>query len=187
MYKIPAVIFAGGKSSRMGKDKAHLSFGGYPSLSQYQYERLGKFFEKVYLSAKSDKFDFEAPVITDTYEVHSPLAALVSVIETLQCEAVFILSVDAPFVSEEVIRKLMNYIDGGNDIIAAQSPEGLEPLCAIYKRTILPKAKEMLETGNHRLTDLLEASKTQKVLFEEKQTFLNLNHPDEYEEALRLL
>jgi molybdopterin-guanine dinucleotide biosynthesis protein A len=187
MYKLPAVIFAGGKSSRMGRDKAHLTFGGYPSLSQYQYVRLEKLFEKVYLSAKSDKFDFDAPVIEDKYEVHSPLAGLVSVFETLQCDAVFILSVDAPFVGEKVIERVMEHIDRPNDIIAAQSPEGVEPLCAIYKRSVLPKAKAMLEANNHRMTDLLEAVETQKVLFEEREPFLNLNHPEEYEEALRLL
>jgi molybdopterin-guanine dinucleotide biosynthesis protein A len=45
----------------------------------------------------------------------------------------------------------------------------------------------MLEANNHRMTDLLEAVETQKVLFEEREPFLNLNHPEEYEEALRLL
>jgi len=37
-----AIIFAGGKSSRMGRDKALLPFGGYDTLTEYQYRRLSQ-------------------------------------------------------------------------------------------------------------------------------------------------
>lgn len=107
MYKIPAIIFAGGKSSRMGEDKSQLSFGAYASLSEYQYRRLGRLFDAVYLSAKSDKFDFRCKIIIDNYEIHSPLAALISVFEQLDASEVFILSVDAPFVDKSEIEQIM--------------------------------------------------------------------------------
>lgn len=187
MYKIPAVIFAGGKSSRMGTDKSQLPFGGYPSLSQFQYQRLQKYFEEVYLSAKSKKFDFECTVIEDRYEESSPLAALITVFETLQADTVFVLSVDAPLIDQEVIAKLIEEMTDEADIVAAQSPNGLEPLCAIYKRSVLPKAKEMYQAGDHRMTNLLENLRTQNVYFEKKELFINLNHPHEYDEALLLL
>lgn len=187
MYKIPAVIFAGGKSSRMGRDKSQLPFGGHRSLSEYQYQRLGKYFDTVYLSAKSDKFDFQCHILEDRYEEHSPLAGLVTVFETLEADAVFILSVDTPFVDKDIIEKLMEQLDSEADVIAARSPSGLEPLCAIYKRSVLPKAKEMLQQGNHRLTHLLESLHTHSVIFESEEMFFNLNHPDEYNKALRLL
>jgi len=53
-----AIIFAGGKSSRMGRDKALLPFGGYDTLTEYQYRRLSKIFNRVYISTKNDKFNF---------------------------------------------------------------------------------------------------------------------------------
>lgn len=187
MYKMPAIIFAGGKSSRMGEDKSQLSFGGFDSLSEYQYSRLLTLFESVYLSAKSDKFLFECKVITDTYEIHSPLAALISVFESLDAQEVFILSVDVPFVDKEVIDKLMQEESKGYDIIVAQSPNGVEPLCGIYKHSILHEARKMLKEGNHRLTALLENVATKRVKFKTKEPFLNLNHPEEYQEALRRL
>ena len=50
---IPLIIFAGGKSSRMGEDKALLPFGGYPTLTQFQYIKLRKNFQNIYISAKN--------------------------------------------------------------------------------------------------------------------------------------
>ncbi|HGZ69822.1 MAG TPA: molybdenum cofactor guanylyltransferase, partial [Nitratifractor sp.] len=77
-----AVILAGGKSSRMGSDKALLPFGGYPTLAEYQYRRLSILFENVYISTKEDKFDFEAPLILDKEKSSSPLLAAASIFET---------------------------------------------------------------------------------------------------------
>ena len=56
---VSAVIFAGGKSSRMGEDKSLLPFGTYTTLAEYQHAKLSKLFYKVYLSAKKNKFIFK--------------------------------------------------------------------------------------------------------------------------------
>lgn len=187
MYKIPAVIFAGGKSSRMGEDKAALPFAGVSSLSQYQYQRLGKLFSAVYLCAKSDKFDFPCQFIKDRYEAHSPLVALVSLFESLQEDTVFVLSVDAPFVDAKIIDALLAGDTPQTDVVIARSPQGLEPLCALYKRSILPVAKKQLALEKHKLTDLLDLLHCKVIRFEEEKAFLNLNNPLEYQEALQLL
>ncbi len=184
-YTIPAVIFAGGKSSRMGRDKALLPFAGFDSLAQYQYARLQKLFEKVYLSAKEDKFDFDAALIPDRYEASSPLSGILSVFETLDADEVFILSVDAPFVDEKVIGTLLEENEKDVDAVIAQSPSGLEPLCGIYKRSLLPMAQEYFRADRHRLTQLLKEAKSKVVVFREDDPFLNLNHPHEYAEVLK--
>ena len=184
-YSIPAVIFAGGKSSRMGKDKALLPFAGFNSLTEYQYERMQTLFEKVYISSKGDKFDFKAPFISDNYDIFSPLAGIVSIFEILDAYEIFILSVDAPFIDEKVIKKLVGENKNGFDAIIAQSPSGLQPLCGIYRRSLLPLAKEYLTENRHRLAHLLKDAKSQFVHFEDDTPFMNLNHPHEYEEALK--
>ena len=180
-----AVIFAGGKSSRMGEDKSLLSFGRHPSLAQYQYARLSEIFDNVYISAKEDKFDFECKVIKDILKETSPLIGLISIFETLKTEEVFILSVDAPFVNEEIIESLFEHNQTMLDVVVAQSPSGIQPLCGIYKRSILPLAYAQLKKGNHRLGDLLGLARTRFVQFEEDMPFTNLNHPHEYQEAIR--
>jgi len=183
---MPAVLFAGGKSSRMGRDKALLPFANAPTLSAYQYKRLQDLFEKVYLSAKENKFDFPAQLISDTYTESSPLVGIASVFETLDEEEVFILSVDAPFVEETVINALMEE-KGGADAVIAKSKSGRQPLCGIYKRTVLPFARENIAADDHKIENLLKKVHTKFVAFEDDSFFLNLNHPHEYEEALRIL
>ena len=180
-----AVIFAGGKSSRMGKDKSLLPFGSCPTLTEFQQAKLNTMFEKVYISAKEDKFDFDCMVIEDIYTENSPLVGIISIFETLKVEEVFILSVDAPFVQKETIERLLTYNQTSLDAIVAQSPSGIQPLCGLYKSSILPLAYTQLEKGNHKLGDLLRLANTLYVKFDEDTPFTNLNHPEEYQKALK--
>lgn len=182
---LSAVIFAGGKSSRMGEDKALLPFAQFKTLSEFQYSRLSKLFTHVYLSAKEHKFDFDCAVIEDIYEAHSPLVGIISIFETLPVEEVFILSVDAPFVERNIIEKILNADKNDLDVLVAQSPSGVQPLCGLYKKSILPFAQRQLEKNNHRLGDLLRCANTRYVQFDEDLSFTNLNHPQEYQEALK--
>ncbi|MEA1879120.1 MAG: molybdenum cofactor guanylyltransferase MobA [Campylobacterota bacterium] len=190
-YPIPAVIFAGGKSSRMGKDKALLPFKAYPTLSEFQYYRLTELFQTVYLSSKEHKFNFSCNIIEDVYKQSSPLVGIISVLETLKTDAVFILSVDAPLVDKEVINMLYLTklaLDDSNahyDAIIAQSPNGLEPLCGIYTSHILTRAKQHLEANNHKLHTLLKVSKIKLVHFDDSIPFSNLNTPEQYKAILK--
>jgi molybdopterin-guanine dinucleotide biosynthesis protein A len=182
-----AVIFAGGKSTRMGKDKALLPFGEHSSLSEYQYKKLKKVFHTVFISAKEDKFHFDCQVISDIYETSSPLVGILSIFETIEAlDSVFILSVDAPFVDESIINTIMQADNKDFDAIIAKSPHGIQPLCGLYKKSIVAQAELQYEKGNHKLQDLLGLVKTKIVLFEENTPFTNLNHPKEYRDALAL-
>ncbi|MEA2047198.1 MAG: molybdenum cofactor guanylyltransferase MobA [Campylobacterota bacterium] len=187
IHDIPLIIFAGGKSSRMGSDKSLLPFGGYPTLTQYQYTRLCKEFQRLYISSKTDKFNFECIVIKDTQEAYSPLIALCSIFERLKHDEIFILSVDAPFVDSEVIKKILAHREPLSQSVVAKSPSGIQPLCGYYKKSILPLIHAQLEKGNHKLLDLLSLAKTKLVAFEDDTPFTNLNHPSDYQNALKLI
>lgn len=181
-HTIPAIIFAGGKSSRMGKDKALLPFKGYSTLSEFQYHKLEQWFDKVYLSSKTDKFPFKGKVIKDLYDESSPLVGLISVFETLESEAFFVLSVDAPLLNKKIIEKLYDaYKDNSSlDAVIAQSPSGLQPLCGIYKRSILIYAKENFSNNQHSLKALLDKSTIKTIDFKKDVLFTNINTQDEY-------
>ena len=184
-FESTAIIIAGGKSSRMQRDKALLPFGKFNSLAEFQCVRLEEMFENVYLSAKGNKFDFDIRLIVDKYEDASPLVALVSVFKSLTLDEVFVLSVDAPFVGREVIEKLYEASTAHADIIVAKSSRGLEPLCAIYRRSFLEKAEEALSQNRHRLQTLFDQLNVIEVSIEEDEMFLNLNYPEEYADAKR--
>jgi len=189
MIDIPCVIFAGGKSSRMGEDKSLLPFGDFATLTQFQYHRLKKLFKNVYISCKnSDKFDFEAEFIEDVEtKEYAPTAGFVAIFEKLNCEKFFVLSVDAPFVDESVITKLLSCDKKGSDATIARTPFGMQPMCGIYHKSLEKDFKKMLKSDNHKLGYLLKNSKTEFIIFNDDKVFLNLNYPAEYQEASRLV
>ncbi len=181
---LPCVIVAGGKSSRMGSDKALLPFGKYKTLTQYQLQRVTPWFKSVHVSCKNrDKFSFDASFIEDTkeFDEFSPLVALYSILNTLQTP-VAILSVDTPFVSKEVYDKLFSYISDF-DALIAKSPFGSHQLCAIYSPVILQILRENIMQNDHKIRNLLAKIKTKYVNFDDDGLFTNLNRPDEYKKA----
>lgn len=187
MFTIPCILFAGGKSSRMGEDKSLLSFGGFPTLTQFQYERLKRLFSKVYISTKTaDKFDFDADFILDPHEVdYAPTAGFVSAFRELDDERIMVLSVDTPFIGEHEFRILMDSDHNDLDALIARTSEGAHPLCGIYHRSLSYEFERMLREGDHRLGKLLASSHTRFVDFSDEDAFSNLNHPHEYQEALK--
>jgi cyclic pyranopterin phosphate synthase len=187
MIDVACIIFAGGKSSRMGQDKALLPFGEYNSLAEFQYERMKKIFTNVFISAKSaEKFDFTCKVIQDppTDDVYAPTAGFVSVFEHLHVSRVFVLSVDCPFVDKKSIQALLDADSTDVDATIAKTSSGIQPMCGVYHRSLHVSFKEMLENSNHRLGKLLSSSKTNYIFFQDESIFINLNNPDEYKSAI---
>lgn len=187
MYKIACVIFAGGKSSRMGEDKSLLPFGGFESLTHYQYDKLKTIFERVYVSTKnSDKFNFDADFIIDQCDndLYAPTAGFVAMFNQLQDEKIFVISVDTPFVGKSVIDALLRCDTDKYEAIIAKSESGIHPMCGIYHRSLKERFEEMLHNHDHKLGQLLKNSHTKYLLFESEEPFTNINHPHEYHEAL---
>jgi len=179
-----AIIFAGGKSSRMGRDKALLPFGGYDTLTEYQYRRLSKIFNRVYISTKNDKFNFNANLIIDDSNIFSPLIGIISIFRSLDVDEVFILSVDIPFITKEIIEKIYKKSSPEFDIVVAKSKNGIEPLCGIYRRGVLRVAERNLNSNTHRVKSLIEETNSRVVEFDLEDEFLNLNTPEIYSYSL---
>jgi len=186
----PCIIFAGGRSSRMGKDKALLPFASFKTLTEFQLKRLEKIFKKVYISSKdSSKFDFKASFIEDiqTDNIYAPTAGFISIFETLSEKRFFVISVDTPFITQEVIEKLFQEDMEEFDATIAYTSLGMQPMCGIYHRSLESSFKDMLQNNNHKLGFLLKNASVKKVLFEDETVFTNLNYRSEYEKALTLI
>ncbi len=190
MLDIPCVIFAGGKSSRMGEDKSLLPFSSFNTLTEYQLSRLKKIFKTVYISTKEKcKFDFDAAFIEDIEidDIYAPTVGFISVFEHLESEKFFALSVDTPFVGKNEVNKILEADSNELDATIAKTDFGIHPMCGIYHRSLEPAFRDMLNSNSHKLGYLLKNANTKYVNFTDEKAFLNLNHPHEYREALTLI
>jgi len=187
LLDIPCIIFAGGKSSRMKRDKSLLPFANYKSLTHYQYEKLSKIFKKVYISTKdSSKFDFEAKFIIDKYnDLYAPTNGFLSIYNFLHEESFFVIGVDLPFIDKDIILKIYNEDSNKFDATIARTNNSLESLCGIYHKSLENKFKEMLKNDNHKLQYMLKNSNIKEVFFKDILKFKNLNYFNEYLDALK--
>ena len=190
MLDIPCVIFSGGKSSRMGEDKALLPFADFNTLTEFQLTRLKKIFNKVYISCKDKTiFEFNAHFIEDikTDSIYAPTVGFISIFEKIKEDSFFALSVDSPFVEKNEILKILKEDNETLDAVIAKTNFGIHPMCGIYHRSLYPHFVDMYENSTHKLGLLLKNSKTTFVNFKNEEPFLNLNHPHEYKKALTLI
>lgn len=187
-------VLAGGKSSRMGTDKAFLKIGE-KTFIENAVEILKPNCQKVTLVLNnsqtdfSEKLPFQIPKIFDIYENRGALGGIHAALKDCKTEFAVILAVDLPFVKSDVIAKLYKIISLEEEISAVvprQSDERLQPLCAIYRvKDCLLKLEEILSNSNSAsVRDLLFTVKTEIVnadkLSDKENLFANLNYFSDY-------
>ena len=173
----------------MGEDKALLSFAGFNTLTEFQLTRLKKIFKTVYISCKDKtKFDFDAEFIEDVKadNTFAPTVGFISVFKSLACESFFAISVDTPFIDTDIIKTILDADNPHAEATIAKLNDKIQPMCGIYHHSLANKFINMLNENNHKLGFLLKNSNTTFVEFSDEKAFINLNHPYEYEAALKL-
>lgn len=107
--KIGCAILAGGKSSRMGKDKALLAIDGKNFIEQIS-EELSWFEEKIIARGSGSRFSEEMEtewnVIPDIYPDHGPLGGIHAALTACESDALFVVTCDMPFIESSLARKL---------------------------------------------------------------------------------
>lgn len=195
MFQTPCVIFAGGKSSRMGEDKSLLPFGGFNTLTEFQLTRLKKIFKTVYISCKDKNIYNFSQENKDVYFIediktdstYAPTLGFLSVFNQIKDDIFFALSVDSPLISQAEISKLIEIDSLECDATIAKTAFGVHPMCGVYHRSLHKEFEDMFKNDNHKLGVLLKNSNTNYVYFKDEKPFLNLNHPYEYQKALTLV
>src|SRR3990170_3327557 len=132
------IILAGGRSRRMGRDKAGLPLGGR-TLLQVMVDRLVPLFGRVLIigAHRTEVEAEEADQAGDLLPGAGPLGGLYTGL-TLSPDAVNLaVPCDLPFLQEDLIRLLRRWADS-RQVVVPQGPDGLEPLCAFYHQSCLP-------------------------------------------------
>ena len=182
--EISGFILAGGKSSRMGTNKALLTFRNEPLL-KHMANLIEPFCSSIAISgAHTDYHEFGINMVPDQYADCGPIAGIYSSLQYSQTDWNLLVSVDAPFVNEELFRYLLANI-GNCDCIIPKHTSGVEPLVGLYHKSIWPVINGMIEDGDFKLMNLLLKLNTRfldcdELIKKYPRLFLNINRMEDY-------
>lgn len=183
---ITGVILVGGKSRRMGQDKAFLLVEGLPVIERVIQSMQGCFKQLLLVGDRPERFaPYGLPVVPDSYP-GSSLGGLYTGLQTAKTDRIFVTSCDMPFPNPDLIKFICTDTETYDAVIPA-TQGGLEPLFALYHKACLPAMQAALEAGQYRITALLQQLQTKIIAPEQVlqidatgRSLLNINTPDEY-------
>lgn len=190
MADLSAFILAGGRSTRMGADKAFLDWHGRPLIEHALTLACGVA-ESVRIVGSRKKFGTDKDVIEDAFPGCGPLAGIHAGLAASASELNLILAVDMPFVEPRFLEYLATEARAGSAIVTLPRVAGRwQPLCAIYRRAFLAPAETALRVGRNKIDALfpdltlriLGESELQNLAFDPAM-FDNLNSQQDLERA----
>ncbi|HVO79806.1 MAG TPA: molybdenum cofactor guanylyltransferase [Terriglobales bacterium] len=189
---LTAFILAGGKSTRMGADKAFLQLEGRTLLAR-ALEMTHSVTQEVRVVGSAAKFSSFGNVIEDVYPERGPLGGIHAALRSAASELNLILAVDLPFIEPRFLEYLAAQArETTAAVTVPRAGGGWQPLCAIYRRQFASVAEQSLLQGGNKIdplfaqveTRVVEATELSKLGFSENM-FQNLNSPEEWAAAER--
>ena len=190
---VTAFVLAGGKSTRMGKDKAFLEFKGRILLAR-ALELAAAVAKDVRIVGDRSKFAAFGRVIEDIYRERGPLGGIHAALKSSPTELNLMLAVDLPFVERSFLKYLVSVARDAKVVVTVpRANDGLQPLCAVYRREFAQAAEQSLAQGKNKI-DALFAEVDTKILGPQElseagfsaEMFRNLNTPEEFEKAAHI-
>jgi molybdenum cofactor guanylyltransferase len=187
---LAAFILAGGKSMRMGSDKAFVTFNGR-TLLERACSLACSVTADVRIVGDRAKFAEFAPVVEDIFSGCGPLGGIHASLCASSSDLNLMLAVDMPFVTTGLLNHLIARArDSTATVTVPRSEGGFQPLCAVYRRTFADVAQHALKQGRYKI-DALFASESTQVISQDDlkgngfsmEIFRNVNTPEELAEA----
>ena len=190
MEDVSAFILTGGKSTRMGTDKAFVLLEGRTLLSR-MLDIARQLTSNVHIIGDPANFAPFAPTIEDIFPGCGPLGGIHAALRSSRTDLNLILAVDVPFVSLALLDHIISRATSSNaNVTVARAAGGLQPLCAVYRRSFLDVAENALRAGHYKIDTLFTPATTQVIEEAELEAsgfspriFRNLNTPEELAEA----
>lgn len=183
---ISAAVLAGGKSTRMGRDKGLITHEGR-TLVEHVVDRLRTVSDDVFVVTKRPRTleHLAVSVIADRSDVHSPLAGIATAVREARYDYVFVCACDMPFVSPDLVRFLADRAVGHAAIVPRRDGRA-EATCAMWSGNAADDIDAALAVGEravYRVLDTLDV-----VWIEESDwraidptgaSFVNVNTPED--------
>jgi molybdopterin-guanine dinucleotide biosynthesis protein A len=199
-----AVVLCGGKSSRMGRPKAWLPFGGEPLLARV-VRRIGEAAAPIVVVAAPEQevppLPADVTIVRDAVSGRGPLQGILAGLTALEgrASAAFVSSTDAPFLHPELVRCLEALrADGDHDVAVPRAQGHYHPLSAVYRTSVAPVVRDLLDRDMRRPFFVFERVRTRfaeegdllagevlRAADPELRSLRNINTPEDYEAALR--
>ena len=183
---VTTFILAGGKSTRMGMEKAFVLLEGRTLLAR-MLDVARSVTQEVRIVGNPAKFQPFAPVVEDVFPGCGPLGGIHAALRSSQTDLNLILAVDVPFVSFAFLQFLITRSrESAATVTVVHTSGGLQPLCAVYRQVFADVAEQALRAGRYKIDALFEDGKTEVIGEEElrvagfsPELFRNLNTPDD--------
>jgi molybdopterin-guanine dinucleotide biosynthesis protein A len=164
----------------MGVDKSMLPVGGRPLIA-YIADQLTFFPERLIGSNDPDKHAFLGlPVVPDEAPGHGPLMGILSCVERATHELCFVTGCDIPTLDHDFILELLAQADGHDAVMPRFRDGRVEPLVAVYRKTVVPVARALVARGIHRVLDVQDHLRVCFVAADSLGWYCNLNTVEDY-------
>jgi molybdopterin-guanine dinucleotide biosynthesis protein A len=190
--KAAAIILSGGKSSRMGTNKALLKINEKTNIERIR-DRLKPHFDDIILvTNNSEDYQFLGlKMINDLYPGMGPLAGVHAGLNASDYEVNVIVACDMPFVSGELAEILATKL-GNYDAVVPVIHGMQHPLFSVFKKGMAATFENCIRGERLRMKHLLDHVNTLYVTEKDlpgfndlEHIFFNMNNPEEYQDALR--
>jgi molybdopterin-guanine dinucleotide biosynthesis protein A len=189
MSEIEGFILVGGKSSRMGTNKAKLLLGEL-SFVQKIAAALSSISGQVRVVGGETSIEAWA-FVPDVYREWGALGGLHAALDACRSPWAAIVACDLPFVTEQLFRRLAALREKFEAVVPVQSDGRLQPLCALYRTSAcLRQTQELIAAGERRPRVLLERVHARRIAPSELADmagadlfFTNVNTPEDYRRA----
>jgi molybdenum cofactor guanylyltransferase len=190
--KAAAIILSGGKSSRMGTNKALLKINEKTNIERIADTLSLLFDEMILVTNDPEPYQFlGVKIVKDHYPGMGPLAGVHAGLMASNYDLNFVVACDMPFVSGELAEALVN--NGANyDAVIPVLNGRQQPLFSVFQKRTADRIGECIKNERLRMKDLLDDLNVLYMTEQELQAysrvdldrvFFNMNHPNEYEEA----
>ena len=182
-------VLAGGKSSRMGQNKALLQMESRRFIDRI-CEELSGFSEVLISDAKKGTYeDLGLKVVYDEHADIGPLEGIYQILSNAKEDYVFICAADMPFIKKELVEYMAEFISSDYDCYCLVDEDHIHPLCAIYSKKMLDTVREQIESGNYRILQVLRKVRIKYIKLGQscfdRRIVRNINTREEYAECLK--
>jgi len=182
--EVHGIVLAGGKSSRMGTDKALLPIHGVPLITHITNLLLTVCQEVTVVVSAEKQGVYKAAVspqvrfAQDVYQGHGPLAGLHAGLLAMKQSYGFLFACDMPLFSRDLFDLMSEQTaDGQRDAVLCPG----QPFHAFYHKRTAMIAEACLQKDERRMSAFLEAIAPVYLPSVEERCFLNLNTPEDYQ------